>query len=148
MRHYATQIAKIEESHGEHSSFYVFEDRIFAAPISIDYAWSMELEKSIHRICYSDDQRPIITIERDKALIGELADALKGGALIKLVLKRGWTSSGVWQSEQDTLILFELEDDAKAFAGAHNGVFHAADFAERWLSGRTNCRDDVSAQSG
>jgi hypothetical protein len=135
MGSYPAQVALIEESHREHDSLYVFEDRILAARASTDYAWSVRLGEPIHRISYSDDQRPTITIERECGAFEDIAEVLGGSVMIKLSLRRGWAMGGVWRTEQHTIILFDLENDAEAFAKARHCRYHRASVSERWLGG-------------
>lgn len=135
MSDYPPQISLIAEAHREHGSRYVFEDRLFAAPASIDYAFAVTLQRALHRIDYSDDQHPTVEVERESDAFQRLSDSIMGSALIKIAITRGWTTGGVWQTDHRTIALFELEDDAEAFAVEHLTHHHEASFAEKWLSG-------------
>jgi hypothetical protein len=131
---YPLHISLIAEGHRDRNSRYVFEDRLFAAPAVIAYDFAVTLQKTLHRISYSDDQHPIVDIERESAPFGKRSAATTGCALIKLSISRGWTTDGVWQAEHRTIALFELEDDAEAFAREHPTKHHEAVFADKWLS--------------
>ena len=135
MKGYPLQIALIAEAHRERYSKYVFEDRLFAAPVIIAYEFAVALQKAPHRVHYSDDQHPAVEIERESDAFQRLSDSIVGSALIKIALSRGWATDGVWQTDHRTIALFELEDDAEAFARKHQTQHHKASFAEKWLSG-------------
>jgi hypothetical protein len=135
MQNYPLHISLVAEAHRERGSRYVFEDRLFAAPAAVSYSYAVTLQKALHKVYYSDGQFPAVDVERESEAFQRLSDNIMGCALIKLAITRGWTIGGVSQSEHRTITLFELEDDAEAFAREHRTSHHEASFAEKWLSG-------------
>jgi len=135
MRDYPLHIGLIAEAHRERDSRYVLEDRLFAAPAVITYGFAVTLQKTLHQVYYSDGHHPAVEVERESDAFQRLSYSIKGSALIKISISRGWTTGGVWQTEYRTIALFELEDDAEAFAREHRTHHHEASFAEKWLSG-------------